>query len=154
MIAEAVALIERAGALRRVGPYQVEAAIAAVHAEAPSYDATDWVQIVALYDLLLSLAPSPVGRLNRAIALGQIAGPGAALEEVDGLLGALHGYHLFHAARAELLTELGRTDQARLANQRARDLTANPAERRLLQRRLRRERSGARPPAPVAAPDP
>src|ERR1700680_1165976 len=139
MIAEAVAMIERAGALGRVGPYQVEAAIAALPTEAPSYDATDWVQIVALYDLLLSLAPSPVGRLNRAIALRQIAGPAAALEEVDGLVGALHGYHLFHAARRELLSELGRIDEAQAANRRALDLTANPAERRLLQRRLSTE---------------
>ena len=139
MIAEAVAMIERAGALHRVGPYQVEAAIAALHAAAPSYEATDWVQIVSLYELLLSLAPSPVGRLNRAIALRQVAGPAAALEEVEGLVGALQGYHLFHAARGELLSELGRIDEARAANQRALELTANPAERRLLQRRLSTE---------------
>ena len=136
MIAEAVRMIERAGAMRRVGPYQIEAAIAALHAEAPSYAATDWAQIVALYDLLLTLAPSPVGRLNRAIALRQIAGPAAALEEVDRLARPLDGYHLFHAARGELLTELGRADEGRTANLRALTLTANLSERALLRGRL------------------
>jgi predicted RNA polymerase sigma factor len=136
-IAEAVALIERAGAMRRPGPYQLQAAIAACHAEAPSWEATDWPQIVALYDLLLGLAPTPVVRLNRAVALRQVLGAEAALREVDALARELDGYHLYHATRAELLLELGRREQSRAAELRAIGLTANRAERSLLERRLR-----------------
>ncbi|HYW27496.1 MAG TPA: sigma-70 family RNA polymerase sigma factor, partial [Terriglobales bacterium] len=110
-IAAAIRLVERAGAMRRPGPYQLQAAIAACHAEAPSWAATDWRQIVVLYDLLLRLTPSPVVRLNRAVALRWVAGSRAALAEVDALAGALDGYHLFHAARAELLQELGRGEE-------------------------------------------
>src|SRR5262249_43604649 len=135
-IAEAVSVIERAAALRRPGPYQLQAAIAACHAEAPSWEATDWVQILVLYDMLMGIAPSPVFRLNRAVALHRVAGPEAALREVDALQLALDGYHLFHAARAQLLLELGRPEMAELEGQRALQLTANRAEQALLERRL------------------
>jgi RNA polymerase sigma-70 factor (ECF subfamily) len=112
-IREAVALIERAAAMRRLGPYQVEAAIAACHAEAPDFESTDWLQVIALYDLLLKLAPSPVVRLNRALAVWRVAGAGAALHQLDELAGDLDGYHIYHAARGELLSEMGRREQAR-----------------------------------------
>jgi predicted RNA polymerase sigma factor len=131
-IAEAVTLIEQAAALRRPGPYQVEAAIAACHAEAPSFESTDWMQIVALYDLLLHMEPSPVIRLNRALAIWRVAGAQAALRELDGLAAELDGYHIYHAARGELLSEMGRDEQARAARLQAHDLTHNPAERALL----------------------
>jgi RNA polymerase sigma factor (sigma-70 family) len=136
MIADAVTLIERAAALHRPGAYQVQAAIAACHAETASWAATDWPQILALYDMLLRMAPSPVVRLNRAVALRQVTGPDAALAEVEALAQDLDGYHLFHATRAELLLELGRREQARAAELRALALTGNPAERSLLKRRL------------------
>jgi RNA polymerase sigma factor (sigma-70 family) len=132
----AIGLVERAGAMRLPGPYQLQAAIAACHAEAPSWAATDWRQIVVLYDMLLRLTPSPVVCLNRAVALRWVAGAGAALTEVDALADALDGYHLFHAARAELLQELGRAEEAHCAEVRALGLTANRAERALLERRL------------------
>jgi len=135
-IAEAIALIEHAGQMRRPGPYQIEAAIAACHAEAPSFEATDWHQIVVLYDMLIVLAPSPVVRLNRAIAVWKIEGAEAALQEVEELAPALDGYHLFHAARGELLNEVGRREQARAAQLRALDLTGNAAEQSLLRQRL------------------
>ena len=131
-IREAVALVERAAAMRRPGPYQVEAAIAACHAEALSFESTDWMQVVALYDLLLELEPSPVVRLNRALAVWRVAGAAAALRELDGLAGELDGYHIYHAARGELLAEMGRDEQARTARLQAYDLTHNQAERALL----------------------
>lgn len=120
----------------RPGPYQLQAAIAACHAEAPSWESTDWRQILLLYDALTRMTPTPVVRLNRAIALSHVAGPADALQEVDGLEPALRQYHLFHATRAELLRELGRGKEARAADSRALQLTRNPAERRLLQERL------------------
>jgi RNA polymerase sigma-70 factor (ECF subfamily) len=135
-IARATELIEQAARRRRLGPYQVQAAIVAVHAEALSWDRTDWLQILGLYQILTSLQPSPVVRLNRALALWHVAGPEAALAEVDALSGALDRYHHFHAARAELLRDLGRPDEARAADSRAYDLTANPAERALFAERL------------------
>jgi len=135
-IAVASALVEAALRRRAPGPYQIQAAIAACHAAAASWDTTDWPQIVALYDVLSGLAPSPIVALNRAIALRYVAGPATALAEVDTLEGALHGYHLYHATRAKLLEALGRTDAAQGANRRALALTANPAERALLTRRL------------------
>ncbi|HST89826.1 MAG TPA: sigma-70 family RNA polymerase sigma factor [Ktedonobacterales bacterium] len=135
-IAAAVGLIERAAALRRPGPYQLQAAIAACHAEAESWEVTDWAQIVALYDRLLALAPSPVVRLNRAIARWQIAGPAQALAEVECLATPLARYHLFHATRGELLRALGRTEEARAADREALRRTRNPAERALLARRI------------------
>jgi predicted RNA polymerase sigma factor len=135
-IAKAVTLIERAAAMRRPGPYQVEAAIAACHTEAPSFELTDWMQVVALYDLLLEMEPSPVVRLNRALALWQVAGAQAALRELDRLAAELDGYHIYHAARGELLAEMGRDEQARAARLQAHDLTRNQAERALLRQRL------------------
>ena len=136
-IAVAAALLERATGMGRPGPYQVQAAIAACHAEAPSWDATDWPQILVLYDVLMRLDLSPVVALNRAIALRHVAGPAAALAAVDALGVALERYHLFHATRAELLRALGRPADAREADRRALALTENPAERALLEERLR-----------------
>jgi RNA polymerase sigma factor (sigma-70 family) len=136
LISDAIGLIERAARRARPGPYQLEAAIAACHAEAPSIERTDWRQIVVLYDMLLTLAPSPVVRLNRAIAVWRVDGPEVALRNLDALTVDLDGYHLFHAARGEMLHELGRREQARAARVRALDLTQNSAERALLERRL------------------
>jgi predicted RNA polymerase sigma factor len=136
MIAEAIALIEQAAALGRPGPYQVEAAIVACHAEAQSWAATDWRQIVLLYDLLLRVAPSPVVRLNRAVAVRQVDGPETALAEVNALARDLEHYHLFHAIRGELLLELSEREQARASALRALELTQNRAEQSLLARRL------------------
>ena len=137
-IAEAVDLIHRAAALDAPGPYQLQAAIAAIHAEARSWEETDWRQIVLLYDSLVRIADSPVVRLNRAVALSHVRGPQVALGEVNDLAISLDGYHLFHATRAELLDELGETALAREARQRALELCQNPAERSLLERKLRR----------------
>lgn len=136
LIAEATRLLARATTMRRPGPYQLQAAIAAIHAAAPSYQRTDWQQIRALYDRLHLFAPSPVVRLNRAVATRFAIGPQAALDEIDPLAADLGGYRLFHAVRAELLTDLGRQEEARSANERALALAANPAERELLARRL------------------
>jgi RNA polymerase sigma factor (sigma-70 family) len=135
-IAEAGQLIARAAALRRPGPYQLQAAIVACHAEAPRWEDTDWAQIVVLYDMLLAMAPSPVTRLHRAIALRYHAGPAAAMNELDGLAEPLEKYPLFHATRAELLRALGDAEEAREADRRALDLTANPAQRALLEERI------------------
>jgi RNA polymerase sigma factor (sigma-70 family) len=135
-IADAVALLQHASRMGRPGPYQVQAAIVACHAEAPSWETTDWPQILALYDVLARFDPSPVVALNRAIALRYVAGAGAALEAVDALGGVLDRYHLFHATRAELLRALGRNAEAKESDLRAIALTANPAERALLQERL------------------
>jgi RNA polymerase sigma-70 factor (ECF subfamily) len=137
-IADAAALVERALRMRRPGPYQLQAAIVAVHATSPSYASTDWTEIVALYDRLLVLQPSPVVALNRALALAELAGPAAALAEIEPLAARLDGYHLFHAARGELLRRLDRDEEARRADRRALELTENPAERRLLEERLLR----------------
>jgi RNA polymerase sigma factor (sigma-70 family) len=135
-IAAASELLERALALGQPGPYQLQAAIAACHAEASSWQATDWRQIVALYTTLLRLAPSPVVALNRAIAAWHVHGAAAALADVEALAEALSGYHLYHATRAELLRDLSRTREAAAADARALELTANPAERALLRQRL------------------
>jgi RNA polymerase sigma-70 factor (ECF subfamily) len=136
LIEEATRLLARAMAMHQPGPYQVQAAIAAVHAQAPSYSRTDWRQIRLLYDGLYLLTPSPVVRLNRAVATRFVIGPREALAEVEPLAAELADYRLYHAVRAELLTELGRPEQARAANERALALAANPAERELLARRL------------------
>jgi RNA polymerase sigma-70 factor (ECF subfamily) len=135
-ISAATELLVRAAAQQRPGPYQLQAAIVACHAEADRWEDTDWEQIVVLYDMLLHLAPSPVTRLHRAIAVRYTAGPKAAMSELDALSGALDRYHLFHATRAELLRELGRPDEARASDQRALELTANPAEQAMLRQRL------------------
>ena len=136
VIADAGRLIARAAALKRPGPYQLQAAIVACHAEAKRWEDTDWMQIVVLYDMLLHLAPSPVTRLHRVIALRYLTGPAAALGEMDVLAGDLDSYYLFHATRAAFLRDLGHADQARAADERALTLTANPAERSLLRQRL------------------
>jgi RNA polymerase sigma factor (sigma-70 family) len=135
-IAAAIAVIERAGRLRRPGPYQIEAAIQAVHCEAPKWDATDWPQLLQLYSLLAHFDRSPVVLLNRAIVIGQLEGPEAAFIEVDKLRGPLGRYHLYWATRAFLLHQMGRTDQARQANRTALQYTENVAERSLLTDRL------------------
>jgi RNA polymerase sigma factor (sigma-70 family) len=135
-IADGVRLLTRAARLNRTGPYQLQAAIVACHAEARRWEDTDWEQIVLLYDMLLHLAPSPVTRLHRAIAVRYATGARAALAELDDLAGLLGEYHLYHASRAELLRELGHPDQARAADRRALGLTANPAEQAILRQRL------------------
>jgi len=135
-IGKAGELLLEAGRLRRPGSYQIQAAIVACHAEANSWEATDWPQILALYNELLWLAPSPVASLNRAIAVRYVEGPSTALAAVDALAPTLGRYHLFHATRAELLRDLGRPGEARLADEQALALTANPAERALLEHRL------------------
>jgi RNA polymerase sigma-70 factor (ECF subfamily) len=135
-IAGAADLVVRAARLRRPGPYQIQAAIVACHAEAPAWAETDWMQILLLYDALLRYQPSPVIRLHRAIAVSHVFGAPAALEEIDALAGDLGRYHLYHATRAELLRDLGRPAQARLADESALCLTTNPAERALLEQRL------------------
>jgi RNA polymerase sigma factor (sigma-70 family) len=135
-IAAATDLLVRAGQQRRPGPYQLQAAIVACHAEAPSWPDTDWAQILLLYDALLEHLPSAVVRLHRTIALGQVMGPEKALSEADALVPHLDRYHLLHATRAEFLRALGRHDEARRADERALGLTGNPAERALLEQRL------------------
>jgi RNA polymerase sigma-70 factor (ECF subfamily) len=139
LIAEGVALVEDALASRRFGPYTVQAAISAVHAEAPDVAATDWAQIVALYDVLLQMTPSPIVELNRAVAVAMRDDPAAGLELVDAILerGDLAGYHLAHSARADLCRRLGRTEEARVAYERALALTQLEPERRFLARRVR-----------------
>jgi RNA polymerase sigma factor (sigma-70 family) len=136
-IAAGIVLLERAGAMKASGPYQIQGAIAALHSEARSWAETDWHQIVVLYDALVRMEDSPVVRLNRAVALSQFAGPKVALGEVNDLAMALNGYHLFHSTRAELLDQLGEQLLARAARRRALDLCQNPAERSLLERKLR-----------------
>ncbi|HMH38747.1 MAG TPA: DUF6596 domain-containing protein, partial [Streptosporangiaceae bacterium] len=136
LIAEANGLLDRALTQRASGPYQVQAAIAALHAEAPDYEHTDWRQIRILYDRLQELTPSPVVLLNRAVATRYVVGPEAALAETTPLGADLDGYRLFHALRAGLLAGLGRDDEAREASERALALAGNPAERELLARRL------------------
>jgi RNA polymerase sigma factor (sigma-70 family) len=133
---EAAAYLGRAIALRRAGPYQVQAAIAALHAEAPSYEETDWPQIRLLYTRLQQLAPSPVVLLNRAVATRYAMGAEQALTEIEPLSADLDGYHLFHALRAALLAALGREAEADQVRERALELAANPAERDLLTRGL------------------
>jgi RNA polymerase sigma-70 factor (ECF subfamily) len=148
-IAEAEALIGRAFASGRVGPYTLQAAIAAVHATAPSFAATEWPRIVALYDVLLRLEPSPVVALNHAVALGQRDGPAAGLAGVEAATasGALADYAPAHAARAEFLFRLGRHAEARLALRQAMAHTNQPAERRLFDRKLREAGRHDSPPA-------
>jgi len=138
LIAEGTALVERCLRARPVGPYAVQAAIAAVHAEAASPQDTDWAQIVGLYDVLLRIEPSPVVALNRAVAVAMRDGPAAGLDLVDALLagGELADYRLAHAARADLCRRLGRRDEARVAYERALALTRQLPERRFLERRL------------------
>ncbi len=137
-IAEGLALVERALSSRRFGPYTLQAAIAAVHAQAPTAAATDWAQIVGLYDVLARAEPSPVVELNRAAAVAMRDGPAAGLALVDAVLarGDLDDYHLAHSARADLCRRLGRTAEARASYERALALTRQEPERRFLERRL------------------
>ena len=137
-IAEGVALVQRALSMRQVGPYTIQAAIAAAHAQASTAAMTDWAQIVGLYTLLLQAEPSPVIELNRAVAVAMRDGPSAGLELVDAILkrGDLDTYHLAHAARADLYRRLGRTKEARISYERALSLTQQEPERRFLGRRL------------------
>ena len=137
-IEEGTAVLDKAMWLRRPGVYQVQAAIAALHCEARSASATDWPQIVALYDTLLDLHPSPVVALNRAVALAMAEGPAVGLEQVEAIdrAGTLDGYRYLHSTRAELLRRLDRRDEARDAFRHALELTDNAAERRFLQERL------------------
>ncbi|MER9163690.1 RNA polymerase sigma factor [Mesorhizobium sp. M0715] len=138
LIAEADGLIGRAIASRRIGPYILQAAIASVHAEAAGTAETDWVQIVALYDVLGRVDPSPVVALNRAAAIGMRDGPQAGLAAIEAAMGqgGLDGYHLAHAARAEMQRRLGLTEAARTSYRRAIELTRQPAERRFIEGRL------------------
>lgn len=137
-IAEGQALVERALTVREVGPYTVQAAIAAVHAGAQTPERTDWEEIVGLYDLLLQANPSPVVELNRAVAVAMRDGPGAGALLIEGILerGVLDDYHLLHSARADMYRRLGKTDEARSAYERALSLTLLEPERRFLERRL------------------
>jgi len=137
-ITEGAALVRTAFESQRLGPYAIQAAIAAVHAEAPSAADTDWREIVGLYDLLLRISPSPVVALNRAVALAMRDGPEAGLAALDELLGegVLDGYQLAHAARADFCRRLGRHAEAREAYQRAIKLTAQTPARRFLEKRL------------------
>jgi RNA polymerase sigma-70 factor (ECF subfamily) len=146
-IREAEQLIERALSARRVGPYLLQAAIAAVHVEAPSFAETDWAQIVGLYDVLRRLDPSPVIALNRAVALGMRDGAKAGLAAIEPLIehGGLEGYYLAHAARADLERRLGLGAAARRSYERALELSRQPVERRFLEARLAELRLGLAP---------
>jgi RNA polymerase sigma-70 factor, ECF subfamily len=137
-IAEGASLVKQALSSRRIGPYTIQAAIAAVHAEALNAAATDWARIVGLYDVLVQADPSPVVELNRAVAVAMRDGPLAGLELVDAILarGDLENYHLAHAARADLCRRLGRTAEAGASYERALGLTKQEPERRFLERRL------------------
>jgi RNA polymerase sigma-70 factor (ECF subfamily) len=139
MIKEGAELVTRALTSRRFGPYTLQAAIAAVHTEARQPEATDWTEIVGLYDVLLRVDPSPVIELNRAVAVAMRDGPAAGLELIDALLarGDLEDYHLAHAARADLCRRLGKANEARGAYERALALTQLEPERRFLEGRLK-----------------
>lgn len=138
LLGDARRSLERAATLRRPGRWQLHAAIAACHADAPTAADTDWLQVLTLYDMLLRCEPTPVVRLNRAVALAEVEGPEAALVELVALEGALDGYHLWHAVRAHILRRLGRGAEAAASDLRALELTANQAERRLIAARLAR----------------
>jgi RNA polymerase sigma-70 factor (ECF subfamily) len=139
LIAEGAALVQRAFASGRIGPYSLQGAIAAVHAESPSPEATDWREIVGLYDVLLRATPSPVVELNRAVAVAMRDGPAAGIAIIDDILnrGDLQDYYLAHSALADLHRRLGHTHQASVAYARALTLTKQAPARRFLERRLR-----------------
>ena len=148
-IAEGTALLARAISSGQLGPYTLQAAIAAAHAGAPAAEATDWDRIVRLYDLLARVDPSPVVELNRAVAVAMRDGPAAGLALVDDILarGQLDAYHLAHAARADLLRRLGRTAEARAAYRRALELARQEPQRRFIEQRLRELADGPGEPA-------
>ena len=135
LIAEGQGLVRRCLAIDRPGPYQLQAAVNAVHADAARAEDTDWRQILALYDLHLSIAPSPIVALHRAVAVGEVDGPAAALTIVDGL--ALESHHMYHAIRADLLRRLGRDSEAAAAYDAAIARSGNAAERDFLTKRRR-----------------
>ncbi len=135
-IDEGLAILARATALATPGPYQLQAAIAGLHDRAPRPEDTDWPQIASHYAALARLQPSPVIELNRAVAVAMADGPAAGLRLIDRLEPELHGYHLFHSARADLLRRLGRADEAARAYERARSFATNARERAFLDRRL------------------
>jgi RNA polymerase sigma-70 factor (ECF subfamily) len=135
LIAEGQAIVRQCLRRNQPGPYQIQAAINAVHGDAPTAGTTDWRQIVALYDQLLVLTPTPIVALNRAVAAAEVDGPGPALALVDGLASDLHREHLFHAIRADLLRRLDRNDEAAAAYEAAISRTDNAAERTFLRRR-------------------
>ena len=136
LIEEGHAIVRACVRRGRPGPYQLQAAIQAVHCDAPSFADTDWRQIVALYDHLRLLMPTAVVELNRAIALGEVDGPGAALDAIEATAAVLDGYHLMHAARGEMLRQLGRGEEARRSLERAAELAPGNPERRLLMQRI------------------
>ena len=140
LIAEGQAIVRRCLRRNQPGPYQVQAAINAVHSDAATADATDWRQILQLYDHLMTIAPSPIVALNRAVAIGEVDGPHAALTLIEPLDLAL--YQPYHAIRADLLRRLGRDGDAAAAYQAAIDLTSNEAERAFLLRRRQALASG------------
>jgi RNA polymerase sigma-70 factor (ECF subfamily) len=135
LVAEGVERLDAAIQLNAPGPYQIKAAISALHVQPPDPDQTDWRQIVLLYDALLAYEPTPIVRLNRAVALAEVGGLAAALVEIDSMAEDLDGYQPFHAARADLLSRAGRRDQARAAYERALALSGTEAERRFLMAR-------------------
>jgi RNA polymerase sigma factor (sigma-70 family) len=138
LIAEGQDVLEKAAMLRSPGRWQLHAAIAACHSDTHGGDDTDWLQVLTLYNMLLAYDRSPVVRLNRAVALAEVDGPQAALEEVDALREDLTGYHLWHAVRARMLRHVGRRDEAMAEDLFALELSANDAERRLLSARVDR----------------
>jgi RNA polymerase sigma-70 factor (ECF subfamily) len=143
LVAEGQDIVRRCLRRNQPGPYQIQAAISAVHSDAPTAAETDWAQILQLYDQLLSIAPGPVVALNRAVAVAEVQGPGPALTLVDGL--DLHDYYLFHAIRADLLRRLGRGGEAAVAYEAAIAHAGNAAERDFLERRLGQVRGPASP---------
>lgn len=140
MIDEGLAVLDRAIAMTRPGSYQLQAAVAALHAQAPRPEDTDWPQIASAYGTLATMSPSPVVELNRAAAVAMADGPEHGLRLMEPLAEALDGYHLFHASRADLLRRLGRNGEASAAYERALSLATNPKERAFLERRLREVR--------------
>jgi RNA polymerase sigma-70 factor (ECF subfamily) len=152
-IHEGIKLLDQAIRRGPAGPYRLQACIAALHAVAPTAEATDWRRITLLYDQLMAVAGSPVVALNRAVAVAMVEGPAAGLDLMDPLAGsgALDGYHLLHAARADLLRRLGRDPEAAAAYRRALELTANPVEQAFLSRRLTEVKSRSSRPSSAGA---
>jgi RNA polymerase sigma-70 factor (ECF subfamily) len=136
MIEEGQAIVHACIRRGQPGPYQLQAAIQAVHCDAASFEATDWPQIVALYDHLCSVMPTPIVALNRAIAIAEIEGPGAALTVLDAIAPDLENYHLLHAARGTMMRRLGQRDAAQAAFERAADLAATEVHRRFLAQQM------------------